>query len=63
MGELPCEIPMFMGSNDLNGVYDVTGLINRDIANTLQSVMTTNKTIFTDMMNENSTDVLIFRIE
>lgn len=61
--KLPCEIPMFIGSNDLNGIYDVTGLINRNIADKLQSVMTTNKTMFTDMMNENSTDVLVFRIE
>lgn len=55
--ELPCEIPMF-GEDP----YDTTGLLNRNIATKLQSIMTSNKTMFTDMMDNNATDVLIFRI-
>jgi hypothetical protein len=37
-------------------------LLNRDMAVKLQSEMTDNKTLFTDMMDENETEVLIFRI-
>lgn len=55
--KLPCKVPMF-GEDP----YDTTGLLNRDIAEKLQSVMTSNETMFTDMMDANATDVLIFRI-
>ena len=40
-----------------------TGLMNRKMAKEFQSIMTVNKTFFTDLMDENNTDALIYRIE
>lgn len=57
---LPVEIPMF-SENDNH--YDTTGLLDRRIATILQEqVMPYNKTMFTDLMDEHNTEVLIFRI-
>lgn len=43
--------------------HDMTGLLSRKDAVKLQEVMTSNKTIFTDMMDEEHIDALLFRIE
>ena len=57
---LPVEIPMF-SEND--NPYDTTGLLDRRIATILQEqVMSYNETLFTDLMDEHNTEVLIFRI-
>ena len=47
----------------IGACYDTTGLLSRDDAVKLQEVMTSNKTIFTDMMDEEHIDALLFRIE
>jgi hypothetical protein len=39
-----------------------TGIMNRSMAMEYQRQMSSNQTIFTDMMDEYSTDCLIFRI-
>ena len=39
-----------------------TGIMNREMAIEYQKQMTINQTIFTDMMDEYSTDCLIYRI-
>lgn len=49
--------------NSFSECYDMTGLLSRDDAVKLQEVMTSNKTIFTDMMDEEHIDALLFRIE
>ena len=64
---LPIEIPMSFGlEQTICGIqidpYNCTGLLSRKSAIKLQEHMTVNKTIFTDWMNENHTDTLIFRI-
>ena len=43
--------------------YSRTGLINRKIAEDLQEIMPCNKTFFTDLMDDNATDALVYRIE
>lgn len=39
-----------------------TGIMDRNMALEYQKVMTENKTLFTDLMDENNTDCLIYRI-
>lgn len=57
---LPIEIPMFSDNDD---PYNTTGILDRKLAMKLQEeVMTSNETFFTDLMDENNTEVLIFRI-
>ena len=64
----PVMIPMVYG--DVGGnltpnytdPYNCTGLLSRESAIELQKYMDTNKTIFTDMMDESHTDTLVFRI-
>lgn len=61
---LPIEIPMFPDSKDNESLsYEMTGIMNRDIAEKLQSIMESNNTMFTDLMDEYKTECLIFRIE
>lgn len=67
--DCPIEIPMAFEQEKGYGCYDTvddiyncTGLLNREKAQELQKYMDTNNTLFTDMMDENNTDVLIFRI-
>jgi len=49
--------------DDENGIDPSrTGLMNRKMAAKFQSIMTTNKTFFTDLMDEYGTDSLIYRI-
>jgi len=43
--------------------YSATAIMNRDIAEYLQGYMTTNNTLFTDLMDEYTTESLIVRIE
>lgn len=64
---LPIEIPMAYGLEQyfggvLHDPYNCTGLLSRELAIKLQEYMDTNKTMFTDLMNENHTDTLVFRI-
>lgn len=64
---LPVEIPMSHGlEKTLFGTYhdpyNCTGLLSRELAIKLQEHMTVNETMFTDLMDENHTDTLIFRI-
>lgn len=65
----PIKVPMAFGQERGYGYdetfddpYDCTGLLSRKTAELLQEYMEVNKTLFTDMMNENYTDVLVFRI-
>jgi hypothetical protein len=63
--KLPCEIPMFpchIDKHGLNECYDMVGLLTRRMAEKLQVVMEINETLFTDMMDENHVDLLIFTI-
>ena len=65
--DLPVDIPMVFGiersfAGDYNDPYNCTGLLNREIAKKLQEVMPSNETLFTDLMDENYTDTLVFRI-
>lgn len=49
--------------DDSSGFLDgATGIMSRDMAIEYQKQMTVNQTIFTDMMDEYSTDCLIYRI-
>lgn len=59
------DIPMFSDSKHymFNECYEMTGIMDRHIAEQLQSIMVDNKTLFTDMMDEYNTECLIFRIE
>jgi len=64
---MPVEIPMFFGveqtfCGDTNDLYNCTGLIGRKLAVQIQKYMTVNETIFTNLMDENNTDTLVFRI-
>ena len=43
--------------------YNATAIMDRDVAKYLQGYMTTNHTLFTDLMDEYDTECLIFRIE
>ena len=63
--DLPVNIPMFPDNkpNAFNECYEMTGIMDRRIAEQLQSIMTDNKTMFTDMMDKYETECLIFRIE
>jgi hypothetical protein len=51
---------LFPDEENTFGCY--TGIMNRAMAMEYQRQMTSNQTIFTDMMDEYSTDCLIFRI-
>lgn len=42
--------------------FSRTGIMDRQMAKVFQSIMDCNKTIFTDLMDENNTDSLIYRI-
>lgn len=61
--DLPIQLKMIPCCDDFNACYDMTGLLSRKDAVKLQEVMTSNKTIFTDMMDEEHIDALLFRIE
>ena len=61
------EIPMFFGleqtfCGEQEDPYNCTGLIGRKLAIKIQENMTINETLFTDLMDENHTDTLVFRI-
>lgn len=69
----PVKVPMafrqtkaFGYDETFNDPYDCTGLLSRKNAIELQKYMEENslenKTMFTDLMNKNNTDVLVFRI-
>ena len=51
---IPDDSSGFLGS--------ATGIMSRDMAIEYQKQMTVNQTIFTDMMDDYSTDCLIYRI-
>ncbi len=64
---MPIDIPMFHGleqtfCGELEDIYNCTGLIGRKLAIKVQEYMKVNKTLFTDLMDENHTDTLVFRI-
>ena len=61
--DLPIQLKMIPCCDDISACYDMTGLLSRNDAVKLQEVMTSNKTIFTDMMDEEHIDALLFRIE
>jgi hypothetical protein len=58
------DCPEVMEVFDEENVIDPsrTGLMDRKMAAKFQSIMTTNKTFFTDLMDEYGTDSLIYRI-
>lgn len=56
---LPTSIAMYPDDNSL-GAF--TGIMDRETAEMLQFVMSKNKTLFTDMMDEYGTECLIFRV-
>lgn len=66
--QCPVDIPMVHGNVGSSfkpnyiDPYNCTGLLSRNMAIELQKYMDTNKTIFTDMMDESHTDTLVFRI-
>lgn len=60
---LPIRLKMIPCRDGISSCYDMTGLLSRNDAIKLQEVMTDNKTIFTDMMDEEHIDALLFRIE
>lgn len=55
--DFPIEIPM------VGEPYNCTGLLSRETAIKVQKHMETNKNLFTDLMDRNHTDTLVFRIE
>ena len=64
---MPIEIPMAFGLEKYlscvnHDPYNCTGLISRELATEIQKYMSDNNTLFTDLMDENHTDTLIFRI-
>lgn len=64
---MPIEIPMFFGleqtcCGEQEDPYNCTGLLGRKLAIQIQEYMKTNETLFTDIMDENHTDTLVFRI-
>lgn len=64
---MPIDIPMVYGlEHNFCGVqedpYNCTGLLSRELAIKIQEYMKTNETLFTDLMDENHTDTLVFRI-
>lgn len=64
---MPIEIPMAYGLEKYvscvnHDPYNCTGLLGRELAIKIQEYMTNNKTLFTDLMDENYTDTLVFRI-
>lgn len=64
--DLPIQLKMIPCDDNLRpwcARYDMTGLLSRKDAVKLQEIMTYNKTIFTDMMDEEHIDALLFRIE
>ncbi len=54
--------PPVMEVSDDNLNYFRTGIMNRKMAEAFQEIMPCNKTFFTDLMDENGTDTLIYRI-
>ena len=65
--DMPIKIPMFHGlEQTFCGTqidpYNCTGLLGRELAIEIQKYMKTNETLFTDLMDENHTDTLVFRI-
>lgn len=64
----PVNVPMAFGDvgyylhPDYADPYNCTGLISRELAIELQKYMECNNTIFTDMMDANHTNTLVFRI-
>lgn len=64
---MPVKIPMSFGLEQTfcgkqEDIYNCTGLLSRKLAIEIQKYMKINKTLFTDLMDENYTDTLIFRI-
>ena len=68
--DFPVKIPMVFGTTSgygysdikFNDYYNCTGIIDRKMAEEIQKYMAINKTIFTDMMDENHIDSIVFRI-
>lgn len=56
---LPTSIVMYPDDNSLE---TFTGIMDRETAELLQSVMTKNNTLFTDLMDEYGTECLIFMV-
>ena len=56
----PIMFPDDLTSYHIGDCY--TGIMNREMAIAYQEQMEFNQTIFTDMMDENNTDCLIYRI-
>lgn len=61
--DLPIQLKMTPCCDTFDACYDMTGLLSRNDAIKLQELMTSNKTIFTDMMDKEHIDALLFRIE
>lgn len=66
----PVKIPMVFGTTSgygysemkSNDPYNCTGIIDRKLAEEIQKHMVANNTLFTDLMDENHIDSLVFRI-
>lgn len=55
---MPIEIPMVVD----NYYAEYVGLLNRRIATEVQKYMESNNTLFTDLMDKNNTDILVFKV-
>lgn len=60
--DLPFNIGIYP-DHPRSTAYDSTMIMDRSLAEVLQTYMTENKTMFTDLMNEYDTECLIVRIE
>lgn len=60
--DLPFNIGIYP-DHPCSAAYDSTMIMDRQLAEVLQTYMTENKTMFTDLMNEYDTECLIVRIE
>lgn len=59
---IPDNIVLYPDDDWTTG-YSAMAIMDRDVAEYLQGYMTTNNTLFTDLMNEYDTEYLIVRIE
>ena len=61
--DLPAKPIQFLDNEGYGSIYySCTGIMNREMAEKFQSVMDSNKTFFTDLMDKHGTDCLIYRI-
>lgn len=59
---LPCDL-IQVAENEDEMMPTVIGLLPRKLAIQLQEIMPCNNTFFTDLMDENGVDLLIYKVE